>query len=189
MLMARRYHGTLDSITDSSHHHLRSIRASAYEVAMRTDRLLTELTAVPGVRIFQGLHPAHADGPRIPHAISSGRRLLLVESVAWPPGRYVAAADGRIFSDGSYIGQSVDQLMTAVRQWQRLMPVTHRVGALVVVHPTNGEPQSLPTPGGELSWSRAADVVQDVRARLLRPGHRVSRSVVVVLSAATLPLA
>ena len=70
--------------------------------------MLGELPAGPGVRIFQGVRPAAAeDLPRIPHAISAGRRLILIESVAWPPGRYQARADDRIHCDGTYIGQSV----------------------------------------------------------------------------------
>ena len=45
-------------------------------------QLLTDLFALPGVRIFQGVRQAAVDAPRIPHAVSAGHRLVLVESVA-----------------------------------------------------------------------------------------------------------
>src|SRR5215470_11068945 len=93
--------------------------------------LLTDLFALPGVRIFQGVRPAAADLPRIPHVISAGHRLVLVESVAWPPGRYAATAAGQIHCDGVYTGQSVLPLLTAVRHWRQALPRGHRVSALV----------------------------------------------------------
>src|SRR5258708_6186569 len=84
-LLARLSHGSLDAITDSEHRPLRPIGATAREVAARTTDLLTELLTLPGVRIFQGVRHAVAGVPCIGHAVNSGCRLVLVESVAWPP--------------------------------------------------------------------------------------------------------
>ena len=181
----RRYHGSLEAVVDSARHGLRPIGCSAYEVAARTDGLLQALVAVPSVRIFQGVHPAGPGGPRIPHAVTSGRRLLLIESVAWPPGSYSTESNGHVLCDGTYIGQSVSQLVAAVRHWRRVLPRTHRVGALVVVHPAGGDPCSLPAATAELAWTRAADATEVVGGRLLRRRQTVSRSSVEVLAAAT----
>src|SRR5580704_7208889 len=152
-----RYHGSLDAITDSERRALRPIGTSAHEVAVRTGALLTDLLALPGVRIFQGVRPAAAeDLPRIPHAISAGRQLILVESVAWPPGQYAAKAAG------------------------------HRVGALVVVHPTTAGDLVLPaSTTRDVAWTCASDAVRTIRARLPRGRQAVSMRAVATLFAAT----
>ena len=159
MVTARRWHGSLDTITDSERRGLRPIETTAREVAARTGVLLGELPAGPGVCIFQGVRPAAAgDLPRIPHAISAGRQLILVESVAWPPGRYHQEADGRIHCDGTYIGQSVLPLVNAVRYWRDALPRGHRVRALVVLSPTAEGDLALPaTVAEKLAWTRACD--------------------------------
>ncbi|MGZ4435415.1 MAG: hypothetical protein ACXVW7_17590 [Trebonia sp.] len=187
VLAPGRYHGSLDTITDSERRALRPIGTSAHEVAVRTGALLTDLLALPGVRIFQGVRPAAAeDMPRIPHAISTGRQLLLVESVAWPPGRYAAGAAGRIHCDGTYIGQSVRPLINAVRHWRESLPRGHRVSALVVVHPTTEGDLALPSSTTrDLAWTRADDAVRDIRARLPRGRQAVSTRAVATLFAAT----
>jgi len=185
-LLSRRWHGSLDTITDTERRALRPIGSTAHEVAARTGALLADLMKLPGVRVFQGLLPAAADTPRIPHAISAGRRLLLVESVAWPPGRYTATASGAIHCDGVYIGQSVRPLAAAVRYWQGVLPHGHRVSALVVVHPTTEGRLALPAATArDLSWARADDAVRDIRACLPRRRQPVSMTAVAALAAAT----
>ena len=79
-----RWYGSLDTVTDSERRGLRPIGMTAREVAARTGVLLR---ALPGALVFQGVRPAAEELPRIPHAISAGRRLILVESVAWPAGQ------------------------------------------------------------------------------------------------------
>jgi hypothetical protein len=185
LLLAGRYHGSLDAISDSGRRALRPIGASAYEVAVRTGTLLADLLALPGVRIFQGIRPVSADEPPIPHAVNAGRRIVLIDSVAWPPGRYSAAVTGRIYCDGIYIGQSARPLMAAVGYWRQILPRT-RVSALVVVHSTGtGRELALPAATPDLAWARAADAARDIRTRLLRGRGRVSRNAVAALAAAT----
>src|SRR5438876_846979 len=92
--LSRRCHGSLDTVTDSERRALRPIGTTAQEAASRTSDLLAGLLASPGVRIFQGVRPAAAGLPRIPHAVSSGRQLVLVESVAWPAGQYATTPAG-----------------------------------------------------------------------------------------------
>ncbi|MGH3172858.1 MAG: hypothetical protein ACRDPF_03195 [Streptosporangiaceae bacterium] len=65
------------------------------------------------------------------------------------------------------------------------LPRGHRVGALVVVHPTVEGDLALPTTvAEELAWTRACDAVRTLRGRL--PGGRpASARAVAVLVAAT----
>ena len=182
----RRCHGSLEAIADSERRALRSIGAPAREVAAWTGVLLAELLAVPGVRIFQGVQASAGESPRIPHAVSAGRRLILVESVAWPAGRYVMMGDGRVHCDGVYIGQSARPLAAAVRHWREALPAGHRVSAVVVVHLAGEGGLALPPAAGrDLAWARATEAVCCIRAEL--PGRRqaVSMRAVAALVAAT----
>jgi hypothetical protein len=184
-LLKQRYHGRLEAITDSERRSLRPITASAYEVATRTGELLADLIAIPSVRIFHGVLPAGADLPPIPHAISAGRQLLFIESVAWPPGRYETAENGRIHCDGTYIGQSVRPLIATVRHWRKILPKSHQVSAVIVVHAAGGG-VTLPTAtSGDLAWVYAHDAVRDIRQRILCGRQSVSRNLVAALIAAT----
>jgi hypothetical protein len=184
--LEQRYFGNLNAITDSEQRPLRPIGSTAREVAARTGVLLTDLASDPSVRIFHGVRPADPSLPLVPHAISAGRRLVLVESVAWPPGRYEAGPDGRIRCDGIYIGQSVQALRTAARQWAGLLPRNHRVMAAVVVHRTaKGE---ITLPAGrpkDLTWVLADNAIAELRPCIAGGGRAVSRNAVVTLMAAT----
>lgn len=186
-LLFRRYHGSLDSITDSERRALRPIGTTAHEVATRTGVLLADLFAFPNVQIFQGIRPVAGDAPRIQHAISAGRRVMLIESVAWPPGRYVVAAEsGRIHCDGMYTGQSVRPLIAAVWQWREILPDDHRVSALVVVHPAAQGELILPAAAGpDLAWACGVDAVREIQARLRCGREEVSMTAVTALAAAT----
>jgi hypothetical protein len=183
--MSARCHGSLDEITDTERRALRPIGTTTREVAARTDVLLADLLALPGVRIFRGVLPAAAGMPRIPHAISAGHQLLFVESVAWPPGRYHVVA-GRIHCDGLYTGQSVRPLIGTVRRWRESLPPGHRVGAMVVVHPTAEGDLALPAATARVvAWTRAGDAVPDIRGRLSRRRQPASIRAVAALLAAT----
>jgi hypothetical protein len=164
--LASRFHGSLEAITDSQRRALRPIGTTAREVAERTSQLLGVLLDRPGLWAFQGIRPRIAGSPRIPHAIGAGRQLVLVESVAWPPGRYTTTAAGQIHCDGVYIGQSVAPLRAAIAHWQAALSPGHRVGALVVVHPTAEGTLTLPTATGALAWSRACDAIRRLSALL-----------------------
>jgi hypothetical protein len=177
-------HGSLSHITDSERRALRSIGTTAREVADRTDALLADLLAVPGVSIFQGVRLT-ASAPRIPHAVSAGHQLFLVESVAWPPGRYCATATGRVYCDGAYIGQSAGPLLQAVGHWRRCLPRGHHVCALVVVHGAGEGDLVLPRPTGRtLSWVGAKHATQEIRLRLTPGPLPFSKHIVQALATA-----
>lgn len=185
-LVPGRCHGSLDAITDSERRALRPIGTTISDVAVATTTLLTGLLALPGLQIFQGVAVSAGDLPRIPHVISSGSQLVLVESVAWPPGCYAAAADGRIHCDGVYIGQSVRPLMAAVQYWRAILPVDHAVSAMVIVHLAEGGELTLPAAVcGDLAWARARDAAGCIRALLAPGGPAVSAKALAALAAAT----
>jgi hypothetical protein len=182
---SRRCHGSLDTITDSERRALRPITITVHDAAVRTGILLAELLTLPGVRIFQGVRASTADLPRIPHAISIGRQVLLVESVAWPSGRYVTTPAGRIHCDGIYIGQSVRPLLAAIRRWREALPQGHRVSALVIVHPSADGDITLPAAAGQdVAWALAADAVRYIREQLPSDQQPVSIRAVATLIAA-----
>lgn len=182
----RHFYGSLDAITDSERRALRSIGMTAGEAAAKTGILLADLLTLPGVRIFQGVRPASAEVPRIPHAINSGCRVVLVESVAWPPGQYAVMPTGRIHCDDVYIGQSVRPLVSAVKHWRSTLPRGHRVSAMVVVHPAAGGEIGLPSPQSrDLAWTQAASAAADLRACLPRRQQAVSLRAMAELVTAT----
>lgn len=186
VIMSRRSYGNLEMITDSERRALRSIGKTAREAAATTGVLLAGLLMLPGVRIFEGVRTAGTNMPRIPHVISAGRRLLLVESVAWPAGRYATTGVGRIYCDGVYIGQSVRPLTAAVHHWRETLPRGHRVSAVVIVHPTcDGQLDLPPATSGDLAWTRASDATCDIRAHLPPGQPATSLRAVAALIAAT----
>jgi hypothetical protein len=194
-MLERRSHGNLEAIADSELRSLRPIAASAYEVAAWTSELLADLLAVPGVRMFHGVRPENSGSPHIPHAICAGRRLVLVESVAWPPGRYETDAHGRIYCDGTYIGQSVSPLTAAVSFWRQKLPKRHHVSAVVVVHlaalarggtlPPGGRITLPATSAGDVTWVHADDASGAIRQHVARGGKAISRKLMAALIAAT----
>lgn len=187
-LCAWRSHGNLDKVTDSERRALRPIGTTAHEIAELTARLLSELLRFPGVRIFHGLRPAEDSQPRIPHAISAGHQVILVDSVAWPPGQYTTTPTGQIYCDGRYIGQSVLPLIAAVRSWRATLPTGHQVTGLVIVHPTPDRTVAPAPPApnsADLLWARADEAVRDLSCRLMPGGQPVSRPAMNALLAAT----
>jgi hypothetical protein len=187
-LITRRSLGNLDEVTDSERRALRPIGTTAHEIAVMTAKLLGELLTFPSVRIFHGLRPADANQPRIPHAISAGHQLVLVDSVAWPPGEYSTTPTGQIYCDGRYIGQSVLPMVTAVQHWRAILPADHQVIGLVIVHPTPDRDLAPAPPApisADLFWARAHEAVGDLRRRLPPGRQPVSLPAMKALVAAT----
>jgi hypothetical protein len=181
-----RSYGSLTAVTDSEMRSLRSVTASAYEAASRTDDLLAGLIAIRGVRIFRGVRTAGADLPAIPHAVIVGRRLVLIESVVWPGGHYETAADGRICCDGTYTGQSAMSFLSAVQQWRKAVPGGHDVTAMTVVHAQGGAAIRLPSGLAlDLAWVRAEEAIGGISQRLACSRQRTSPVLLAALLSAT----
>jgi hypothetical protein len=185
-MLEQRYYGSLEAITDSERRPLRPIGCTARQAAERTGALLNDLDLAPSVRIFHGIRPADQSLPLLPHAISAGRQLILVESVAWPPGQYETSSTGRIRCDGTYIGQSVQALRDTARYWSELLPRNHRVAAMVVVHPAATGDITLPEqePKGPV-WVLAGGAIHQLQQHIAGHRHSVSRNAMVALMAAT----
>jgi hypothetical protein len=184
-LLEQRCHGNLDAITDSDRRDLRSIASSAHEVAARTGELLAVLIDIPGARIFHGIRSGSAELPPIPHAISAGRQLVLIESVAWPPGHYETRTNGRIYCDGIYTGQAVSQFISAAETWREILPKRHQVTAMIVVHCCGGAIQLPPSTADDLAWTAAEDAVDAIRRYLPVGPQRISRNLLAALITAT----
>jgi hypothetical protein len=184
-LLEQRCHGNLDAITDSDRRALRPIASSAHEVAASTGALLAELIDIPGVRIFNGVRTEGADLPPIPHAISAGRQVVLIESVAWPPGHYETRANGRIYCDGIYIGQSVRQFIEAAGLWKQILPKRHQVTAMIVVHCCGGAIVLPASSADDLAWTRAEDAADTIRRYLPSSKQGTSRNLLAALISAT----
>jgi hypothetical protein len=183
-MLEQRLHGTLDAISDSQCRTLRPIGMAAGDVAARTGSRLAELIEIPSVRIFHGVRAPGCPAPPIAHVVAAGRTLILVESVAWPAGRYAIDASGRVNCDGRYIGQSVQPLVEAVQHWRTLLPRNHRVSALVVVHTAPDGRYTLPVDvGTDLTWVRIDDVFDHLAARVSHHRHVSTHSIAALVAA------
>jgi tetratricopeptide (TPR) repeat protein len=180
-LLHQRLHGDLVAVGSDGCRPLRSVSAATSDVLGRTDELLARLISIPSVRIFRGVRPAELAGLLVGHAISAGRRLVLVESVAWPPGEYRLDAAGLVRCDSRYIGQSAQPLAAAVRAYRRSLPRGHRVEAVVVVHQSGSGPYTLPASTPDLGWIFADELAGHLRALLTRQPGTVSRHVIAAL--------
>jgi hypothetical protein len=183
-MLEQRLHGTLDAISDNPCRTLRPIGMAVGEVAARTGSRLAELIAIPSVRIFHGVRAPSWPAAPIAHVVAAGRTLILVESVAWPPGCYGIDMSGRVNCDGRYIGQSVQPLVDAVRHWRTLLPRSHRVSALVVVHTARDGRYTLPVDvGPDVAWVRMDDALDHVAARVSRHRHVSPHSIAALVAA------
>ncbi len=180
-LLQRRRHGNLDRIADSEHRALRPVGITAHEVAIRTGALLDGLLGTSDIRIVHSVRATGLTLPAIPHAVIAGRLVVLIEAVAWPPGRYEVASGGSVHCDGTYIGQSVGPLLASVAHWRRTLPPGHRVGAAVIVHSGPGSDLVLPAQTGEPWWTLATNAVSRLRARLGRQRRPASRAALLSL--------
>jgi hypothetical protein len=183
-VLETRLHGNLDAAVGGEGRSLRPIGTTTNEIAARTGSLLGHLIELPGVRIFHGVRCQNSTVPLVAHAVTAGRLVILVESVAWPGGRYELDEDGRIRCDGIHIGQSVVTLMAAVRYWRGVLPRSHRVSALIVVHPAGtGEPRLPAGTVVDLAWTTADDVLALISERVPRRPAVSTRSFAALVAA------
>jgi hypothetical protein len=177
-ILNRRIFGTLDLPESGAPRSLRPLGMSVGQAATCTGVLLTELLNDPAVRLFRGVNAPGAEPST--HVVVAGRQVVLVESVAWPAGRYHVDRDGRVHCDGVPIGQSVRPLLDAVAYWREVLPRHQRVTAVVIVHPSGDGQVVLPAGTGDLTLVRAREAVGLIRNRLPRRGQ-VSRHVLAAL--------
>jgi hypothetical protein len=93
----------------------------------------------------------------------AGRRVVLIESITWPPGRYVLGEGCRIICDDMRTGQSVRPLVASIDRWRTTLPPDHTVAALIVVHPIGMGTLNLPdSPQPDLVWSLAGSAISSL---------------------------
>lgn len=181
-LLRQRRHGDLTAATDDQNRPLRPVGWSVVDVVTRTDALLGPLTTLPGVQIFEGVRLPGAARLAASHAVSAGRLVVLIESVAWPPGRYRIDATGRIRCDGQYIGQTVRSLSAAVRAYRGLLPRSHQVRALVAVYRFTDDEYILPSGTPEVHWVLADHLYRDLKELLAPHLSTMSRHTIAALT-------
>lgn len=177
----RRTYGDL-SAADDDHRALRPVGAGCLEVAARTDGTLAALTEIPSVRIFRGIRPTGARRSVAAHAVSAGRLLILVESVAWPPGTYTLDTLGGVHCGEHPIGQSAQPLTAAVRALRVVLPVDHRVSAVVTVRRSGPGAYQLPADTRLVSWVFAEELGGFLYSRLRKYPRTVSRHTIAALN-------
>jgi hypothetical protein len=177
-LLHRRWHGNLTTISADEYRALRPIGMARADAVLRTEDLLRPLTDIPSVRIFRGVPALAAAG----FAVTAGRLVLVVEPVAWPPGRYLMDATGQIRCDSRFIGQCAGPLAATVAALRRGLPRTHRVRALVAVFPIADGAFSLPVATKDVAWTLARDLPITMRTELARHPRTVSRHIIAALA-------
>jgi hypothetical protein len=181
-LLRQRRYGDLASLADDDSRPLRPVGVTVADLVGRTDALLGPLTARPGVRLFEGVRLPGGHRPVASHAVSAGRLLVLVESVAWPPGHYRTDATGRVRCDGQYIGQTVGSLSRAVRSLRTALPRNHQVIALIVVYRLADGFYELPAGTPDVRWTLADDLLDDLHNHLSPHLSTVSRHTIAALT-------
>ncbi len=100
---------------------------------MTLDLLSGYLGQIPAARIFHGLAWPGSSRAEVDHAVLCGRKLLLIESRAWPAGHYTSDGNGGLLRDGeSFDGASL-RLGRTVAAYQMLLPKV-QVEGIVLVH-------------------------------------------------------
>jgi hypothetical protein len=183
-LVQRRLHGNLDSIPDDDSRALRAIGMPTAELVARTGAMLTTLVDRPNVHVFHAIRTRAAQAGVVSHVVSAGRVLILIESIAWPAGRYELDDDNRVLCDGVYIGQSANPLLAAVSHWRDALPHGHRVTALVVLHAVDAGRCALPSARPGLQWTRSEDLLASIGQQLPRRSS-VSMHALAALAEAT----
>ncbi|KAA9161380.1 DnaJ domain-containing protein [Amycolatopsis acidicola] len=97
------------------------------------------LTRLPHVRVFHGLALPGSVFADVDHAVLAGKRLVLVESKTWLPGRYGADDDGTLWRDDRLFRGGATRLPEAIEAYRNLLPGVEVRGALVVYPSRAGE--------------------------------------------------
>lgn len=150
---------------------------------------LVSLTFLPGVRLFHGLG-SPADGTAVDHAIACGRRVALVESRYWEPGRFSWTPHGALLRDGRHFPAGETGLHVSVAGYQRvlgadvtvrgfIMVIASRPGPVTVddgpTDVTLGDPQTIVEELGD--WFLQTGPVNVVDRRLLLRLHNQRNAV------------
>jgi hypothetical protein len=147
-----------------------------------TNRLLDRyLTRIPAARVFHQVTwpgSAHAE---IDHAVLCGHRLVLIDSVIWPEGKYSVDRSGYVHRDGKSFGGGAFVLGEATRAFQLLLPRLEVRGVLLVWPETSGNAPSSTWNGTDVAVTGAEDFVREVGGWLAGQPTIIDREMLRVL--------
>lgn len=106
---------------------------------LTAELLETYLTRLPGVRIFHGVAWPGSRFADIDHAVLCGRRLVLIESKLWLPGRYAADPDGTVWRNDHIFRGGHTRLAAGLAAFRTLLPDLEIRGALILYPCRSGE--------------------------------------------------
>lgn len=148
-----------------------------------TDHLFgSYVVGVSGARIFHHVASPSSEHAVVDHAVLCGRRLVLVDSMIWPAGRYGVDASGYILHDGYPFPEGALVLGNVVRQYQNLLAEVE-VRGVVILWTKRGEKVvgNGWHPGVEVAVLTAESFVKQVGSWLFENPTTVDRQVLVTV--------
>ena len=103
-----------------------------------TAPLLQEFLAMPGVGVIHRVAFPGSPSSHVSHAVISGERIALIDSVLWEPGDYLLDRFDRVVRDGGLSESHSIRLSIALQRYLEAMPLL-QMRAWVVVHPLRSE--------------------------------------------------
>lgn len=134
--------------------------------------LLRELEAIPSAQFVV----VPDDG--LPHLVVAGRRVALVQSAIWPPGRYLLATNGDVLRDGrpyAPAGDEIAEMAADVRAWAERLEGAECCG-FVVVQDLGGYAERVTVGDGAHDWVqivRSDEFAEVVGGYLAVESHRI----------------
>lgn len=153
------------------------------ELAVRLtgDLLARYLTDIPAARVFHQVTWPGTDYPEVDHAVLCGHRLVLIDSMIWPPGKYSVDRQGYVQRDGKSFGGGALVLGEAARAFQLLLPRLEVRGVVVLWPETADRTASNTWEGTDVAVTDAEGFVREVGEWLAGQPTTVDRNVLGVL--------
>ena len=118
--------------------------------AAGTAAALESLLSIPGTRIFHGLRIPGEPDIHVDHAVLNGGRLVLIESVVWPPGEYRWVNDREVGRASSRRPNVRPVRMADLPENRTVSKLCKELRLQIAVWPESSGTVEF-TPGGEVS--------------------------------------
>ncbi|GDY31186.1 J domain-containing protein [Gandjariella thermophila] len=150
-------------------------------VRLTADLLARYVTDIPSARVFHQVTWPGTEFPEVDHAVLCGHRLVLIDSMIWPGGRYTVDRQGYIQRDGKSFGGGALVLGEAARAFQLLLPRLEVRGVVLVWPETSDAAASSTWEGTDVAVTGAEGFVREVGDWLAGQPTTVDRNVLAVL--------
>jgi hypothetical protein len=162
---------------------VRHPREARRELAVRLtgDLLARYLADIPAARVFHQVTWPGTEFPEVDHAVLCGHRLVLIDSMIWPPGRYSVDRQGYVQRDGKSFGGGALVLGEAARAFQLLLPRLEVRGVVVLWPESSDETVSSTWEGTDVAVTGAEGFIREVGDWLAGQPTTVDRNVLAVL--------